>query len=315
MTNNDLLDMNLQGDEGADNLQSDKQPDNNDQTQDKAPKNNGDAPDAPAKEGKEDFAAKWKEYIPAELKDRSEWNNIKNVEDLYKNYINAQQTISKSVRMPDATSSEEDIAAFYQKIGKPKDKTEYTFEYTPKQNYVYNKDSFDFSMFQDIADKANLTKDQYQALASAYIDVNNEQYINYKENLKTTAAQELKEAESKLRNAWGTNYQTNINNISNKVKTLYPESTLKRMQNAGLFRDPEFLQAHLKLTKMMTGDTVFIEGNAVENVGSTLSALTEKRDKLMSEDYAKNREQVMSINQQIVKLKQAQALGATKYQG
>lgn len=315
MTTNDLLDMELQGDDGADNLQPTDKSDNPDQTQDKTPKNNGDAPDAPTDKNKEDFAAKWKEYIPAELKDRSEWNNIKNVEDLYKNYISAQQMISKSVRMPDATSSPEDVASFYQKMGKPKDKTEYTFEYKPKDNYVYSKDSFDFSMFQDIADKANLTKDQYQALASAYIDANNENYINYKKNLETTAAQELKEAESKLRNAWGTNYQTNINNISNKVKTLYPETTLKRMQNAGLFRDPEFLQAHLKLTKMMTGDTVFIEGNAVENVGSTLSALTEKRDKLMNEDYAKNREQVMSINQQIVKLKQAQALGATKYQG
>lgn len=315
MTTNDLLNVGGEGD-ATDNLQPNQKPGANPNIQTTPPPASDDPSKAGAgKNANEDFASKWKDYIPDDLKDRSEWSNIKNVEDLYKNYINAQQMISKSVRLPDATSSPEDVAAFYQKMGKPKDKSDYTFEYKPKENYVYTKDSFDFSMFQDIADKANLTKDQYQALASAYIDVNNEQYINYKENLKATAAQELKDAESKLRSAWGTNYQTNINNISNKVKTLYPETTLKRMQNAGLFRDPEFLQAHLKLTKMMTGDTVFIEGNAVENVDSTLSALTEKRDKLMSEDYVKNREQVMSINQQIVKLKQAQALGATKYQG
>lgn len=275
-----------------------------------------DAPATPPA-ANDNFGSHWKEYIPEDLKDRSEWNNIKDVSDLYKNYINAQQTISKSVRMPDATSTPEDIAAFYSKLGKPSSKTEYTFEYTPaKAEYkTFNKDSFDFSVFQDIADKANLTKTQYEALANAYIDINNENYINYNKDLSTKAAQELKDAEGKLRSSWGEKYNQNINAITEKVKKLYPESTLTRMQNAGLFRDPEFLEAHLKLTKMMTGDTVFIEGNAVENVPQTLQTLTEKRDKLMAEDYSKNLDQVLSLNKQIVKLKQSQSAGAAKFRG
>lgn len=270
----------------------------------------------PNKGGGEDFKTNWKDFIPEDLKDRSEWNNIKDVSDLYKNYINAQQTISKSVRLPDATSTPEDIASFYNKLGKPKDKADYKFEYKPaKENYVYNQDSFDFSIFQDIADKANLTSDQYKALASAYLDINNENYINYNKSLADKAAQELKDAESKLKAAWGQQYNSNINAITEKVKKLYPESTLTRMQNAGLFRDPEFLEAHLKLTKMMTGDTVFIEGNAVENVPQTLQTLQEKRDKLMSEDYTKNRDQVLALNKQIVQLKQSQNAGAAKFHG
>lgn len=263
-----------------------------------------------------DFAKTWKEYIPQELKDRAEWNTIKDPTDLFKNYINAQQTISKSVRIPDDTSSPEDIANFYAKLGKPQSKDDYTFEYTPaKKEYIYNQESFDFTMFKDIADKANLTKDQYQKLASAYIDINNENYLNYNKTLESKAAEELKAAEQKLKNAWGTQYTANINAITEKVKKLYPESTLKRMQDAGLFRDPEFLESHLKLTKMMTGDTVFIEGNAVENVPQTLQTLTEKRDKLMAEDYVKNKEQVHSLNEQIVKLKQLQFSGQLKNRG
>lgn len=263
-----------------------------------------------------DFAKTWKEYIPQELKDRAEWNTIKDPTDLFKNYINAQQTISKSVRIPDDTSSPEDIANFYAKLGKPQSKDDYTFEYTPaKKEYIYNQESFDFTMFKDIADKANLTKDQYQKLASAYIDINNENYLNYNKTLESKAAEELKAAEQKLKNSWGTQYTANINAITEKVKKLYPESTLKRMQDAGLFRDPEFLESHLKLTKMMTGDTVFIEGNAVENVPQTLQTLTEKRDKLMAEDYVKNKEQVHSLNEQIVKLKQLQFSGQLKNRG
>ena len=170
-------------------------------------------------------------------------------------------------------------------------------------------------MFQDIADKANLTKDQYQALAAAYIDINNENYLNYNQYLQQQAAEELKNAENKLKADWGSQYNQNINAITEKVKVLYPEDTLKRMQKAGLFRDPDFLSSHLKLTKMMTGDTVFIEGNAVENVPQTLQTLQEKRDRLMQDDYSKNRDQVLALNQQIVKLKQSQNIGATKFHG
>ena len=52
---------------------------------------------------------------------------------------------------------------------------------------------------KDIADKANLTKDQYQALASAYIDINNENYLNYNKQLEEKAAEELKTSEAALK--------------------------------------------------------------------------------------------------------------------
>lgn len=263
----------------------------------------------------QDFKSTWKEYIPEDLKDRAEWNNIKDPSDLFKNYINAQQTISKSVRLPDEQATPEDIAAFYTKLGKPAKKEDYTFEYQAKEGDIYTKDSFDFSMFQDIADKANLTKKQYQALASAYIDINNANYRAYNQSLADKAAEELKNAESKLKNAWGTQYNNNINLITEKVKKLYSKDTLNRMQNAGLFRDADFLATHLKLTKMMTGDTVFIEGNAVENVPQTLQTLQQKRDTLMQEDYSKNREAIMNLNKQIVQLKQSQTQGAAKFLG
>lgn len=251
----------------------------------------------------------WHTLIPEDLKDRSEWANIKEAGDLFKNYINAQQTISKSVRIPDANSSPEDIVKFYEKLGKPASKEDYKVEYQKKDGYVYDTSSFDMAMFQDLADKANLTKTQYEALAKAYIDVNNENYINYNKQLSDKAAQELKSAEAQLRSDWGADYNTNINAITERVKKLYSKDTLTRMQNAGLFRDPEFLKTHLKLTKMMTGDTVFIDGNAVEHVAQSLSELQQKRDKLMMEDYSKNHEEVMNLNKQIITLKQAQAAG------
>ena len=78
------------------------------------------------------------------------------------------------------------------------------------------------------------------------------------------------------------------------------------MAQVGLFRDPNFLKSQLALTKMMTGDTIYIEGRTVENVPQTIEDLRAKRDSLMQVDYVKNKAQVNELNKQIVQLQMSQ---------
>ena len=248
----------------------------------------------------------WKDCIPEDLKDRAEWGRVNNVQDVFKNYISAQQTISKSVRIPDEMSSAEDITAFYARLGKPASAAEYDFTYDKTEDKQFGKESFDFSMFQEIADKANLTKAQYQDLATAYIDAQNQMVNTYQQNVAEQAGLELRNAEAELRKEWGKDYATNINNISAKLTQMYPQETIDKMTASGLFRDAEFLKSQLALTKMMTGDTIYIEGRGVENVPQTIENLRAKRDSLMEADYVKNKAQVNELNQQIVQLQMAQ---------
>lgn len=248
----------------------------------------------------------WKDYIPEDLKDRAEWSRVNNVQDVFKNYIASQQTISKSVRIPDATSSAEDITAFYTKLGKPASSAEYDFTYEKAEGQTFGKDSFDFTNFQQIADKANLTKDQYQAMCSAYIDIQNDLMTRYNQDIAEKAGTELREAEAALRKEWGKDYGTNINNISAKITQMYPPETVQRMEEVGLFRDANFLKSQLALTKMMTGDTIYIEGHGIENVPETIEQLRAKRDSLMQADYVKNKTQVDDLNKQIVAIQMSQ---------
>ena len=248
----------------------------------------------------------WKDCIPEDLRDRNEWSRVNNVQDVFKNYISAQQTISKSVRIPDATASAEDINAFYTKLGKPASAAEYDFTYDKKEGAAFGKDSFDFSTFQEIADKANLTADQYQALATAYVDIQNDFVSKYNTSVAEQAGAELKQAEDDLRKEWGKEYAANLNNISAKITQMYPQETIDKMAASGLFRDTNFLKSQLALTKMMTGDTIYIEGRGVENVPQTIENLRAKRDSLMEADYVKNKAQVNALNEQIVQLQMAQ---------
>lgn len=257
----------------------------------------------------------WKDCIPEDLRDRSEWSRINNVQDVFKNYISAQQTISKSVRIPDATSSAEDITAFYSKLGKPASAAEYDFTYEKKDGAAFDKDSFDFSVFQEIADKANLTKDQYQALASSYIDIQNQYVANYNKDRSEQVGLEMANAERELRKEWGNDYAAHLNNIESKIAQMYPQQTIDRMAEVGLFRDANFLKSQLALTKMMTGDTIYIEGKTVENVPQTITDLRAKRDSLMQVDYAKNKAQVDELNKQIVQLQMSQQGQLSKLRG
>lgn len=248
----------------------------------------------------------WKDCIPEDLRDRAEWSRVNNIQDVFKNYISAQQTISKSVRIPDATASAEDISAFYTKLGKPASAAEYDFTYEKQEGDAFDKDSFDFTVFQEIADKANLTKDQYQALASAYVGIQNQYVANYNKDRSEQIGVEMANAERELRKEWGNNYSAHLNNIESKIAQMYPQETIDKMAQVGLFRDPNFLKSQLALTKMMTGDTIYIEGRTVENVPQTIEDLRAKRDSLMQVDYVKNKAQVNELNKQIVQLQMSQ---------
>ena len=256
----------------------------------------------------------WKDCIPEDLKDRAEWGRINNVQDVFKNYISAQQTISKSVRIPDATSSAEDVTAFYTKLGKPASAAEYDFTYEKADGQTFGKDSFDFSNFQQIADKANLTANQYQDMCKAYIDIQNDLVNRYNEDMAMQASAELKDAEAALRKEWGKDYGNNINNISAKITQMYPQETVQKMEQVGLFRDANFLKSQLALTKMMTGDTIYIEGRGIENVPETIEQLRAKRDSLMQTDYVKNKAQVDELNKQIVAIQMSQQGQLSKLQ-
>lgn len=270
----------------------------------------GDPPAPPSNDGKFDVDAfmteGWRDCIPEDLKDRAEWSRVNNVQDVFKNYINAQQTISKSVRIPEATSSAEEIAAFYSKLGKPASAAEYDFNYEKTEDKMFGKDSFDFTQFRELADKANLTKNQYQDLASAYLDMQNDLVADYQKGLAEKAGLELRQAEAELKKEWGKDYASHINNISSKITQMYPEETVRKMEEVGLFRDANFLKSQLALTKMMTGDTIYIEGRGVEDVPQTIENLRAKRDSLMAADYKGNKTQVDELNQQIVQLTMAQ---------
>ncbi len=252
----------------------------------------------------EDFVKdKWRETIPADLKDRAEWKNVTSLEDVYKNYIEGQKTISSSVRVPTAQSSPEEVVKFYEKLGKPKAAEDYKMDVpqdviekglTPVQDMT--------AWFKQKAFEKNLTTEQAESLYKDFTAYQIEQHNKMVEQI----TKETNTATDKLKAEWGGDFQKNVEFINSKLESLFDKDSVASLRNSGMLRDVNFIKNLYKLTKAVSGDMVYIDGKPVDNSKETLETLTTERDKLMSEDYLKNKTKVEELNKKIVLIKQAQ---------
>lgn len=243
-----------------------------------------------------------KNSLPDDLKAREEIKRINSFEDMAKSVVEKQKIISASVRIPDANASAEEIVKFYEKLGKPAKAEEYKLE--PAKDLVekgYPLDSDLAEAFRQKAFENNLTKEQTEKMYQGLLEDQKNKYDKAiaDANVSTTKAKEA------LVQNWGDNYDTNISFIRNRMDSLLSKESQAFLAQQGAFANPTFLMDLHKLTKSISGDTVFIGGKHIENPKQTIESLSAQRDQLMRDDFTKNKSKIDDLNLQIVTLKQA----------
>ncbi len=103
--------------------------------------------------------------LPDDIK--SEWDSmssrITNPNDFARNYVEAQRTISRSVRVPGADAKPEDWDKVYNAFGRPTDPKEYHF--TDPEAFELTDDDKQFrESFRPVAHQAGLNQKQLAAL-------------------------------------------------------------------------------------------------------------------------------------------------------
>ena len=243
-----------------------------------------------------------KNSLPDDLKAREEIKRLSSFEDMAKGLVEKNKMLSSSVRIPDANAPKEEIVKFYEKLGKP-DKPE-AYELNPpeeliKQGYPLNTELAD--AFRKRAFDNNLTKEQTEKLYQGFIEDQKNEY----DQAKAEGMQKAQEAKDNLLKEWGDKYTTNIEFIKNRLDSLYSKETQTILAQTGLFGNPTVLKDLYKLTKSISGDTVFIDGKHIENPKETIESLSTQRDQLMREDFLKNKPKIDELNLRIVQLKEA----------
>lgn len=221
--------------------------------------------------------------------------------------------ISSSGRMPNKDSSDEEWNSFYEKLGVPKEEAGYEIE-VPKEyteSGVFKVEDAYMDEFKKLAKDKRLTNDQAQAALTFYADMEAKLLESKAQQINTEMASNIEE----LKKEWRGSYQDNVTKINTNITRMFSDSAVEKLKSSGLLRDADFIKSLLPLTNMMTGDTLYIEGQSVNNISGSLESKTKERDKLMAEDYKKNFDRVQELNAEIASLKQAQNQQALRRRG
>ena len=111
-------------------------------------------------------------YNTFDENDRPTITRYKNPKELGKGHINLRRTIDKPVDrllvLPDENSSDEEIAAFNQRIGVPEDPVGYEFELNPEIKNI-DIDENKLNAFREIAKKYGIPKSKFAGLVNDYL--------------------------------------------------------------------------------------------------------------------------------------------------
>lgn len=176
----------------------------------------------------------WKTNIPEPLRGEKTWEKYKDIGSALQSLHHLEKKIGSSVNIPNEKSSPEEQAAFYEKLGVPKEPKDYGIK-EPKlpDGLVWDKDGM--SKFADVAHKLRLTPNQVQGVLDYY---GNELGSKFQ---STTEVRNATEAE--LKKEWGSKFDERLGEVHSALKSYDGKGDFKALlKEVGIDNDPRTLK-------------------------------------------------------------------------
>jgi len=214
----------------------------------------------------------WLAGVDSELANDPSMGAIKDINSLVKSYIHGQKMVGKDkIVLPDEHATEEDISAFYNKLGRPElDKYEVDF------GEAKYGDDFKKS-FIETAHKAGVMPKQAEAMFGflhGQIETS---------NAEAAEAQKLTQQENlaSLRKEWGNGFDKQVATAREALNTLADDSFKNYLKESGLATDPTLIKFFANLGSKMNEDT--FDPNAVKHFGLTKDEAKDKANSMMAD--------------------------------
>jgi len=236
--------------------------------------------------------------IPEDLRDHPSLSPIKDVGNLAKSYINAQQLIGADKLAAPKNPSEEQLSEIYNYLGKPE--TPDAYEVAVDGNIITEEAA---NSYKDVAHKLNLTPQQASGIL--------EYYKGLATSTQEQAVQEIEyqreQVENDLKKEWGQAYEQKISSAGQVIKEYGNPEMLEWQLADGtkLGNHPEFIKAFANIADFRQSVT---SEDTISNTTSG-SVMTPKEaqaeiDAIMrSPDYV-NRENVVARNRAIERVQE-----------
>jgi hypothetical protein len=179
-------------------------------------------------------APEWHQHIPEDLRGEKTWEKYKDLPSALKSLHHAEKKIGSTLQVPTDKSTPEEIAAFREKLGVPKDPKEYKVDEV-KLPGEGKWDEAGIGIFNDVAHKLGLTPAQHKGLL--------EYYSGQLGKLHESGDAAYAEAEKTLKEEWGTKYDANLASVGAGLAAHDPKGEVKDLlKSAGLDNHPAILR-------------------------------------------------------------------------
>lgn len=160
-----------------------------------------------------------------------------NTNELLKSYNSAQSMIGGSVRVPTDTSTDEERAEFFSKLGRPESPDKYDFQ-IPEGVSVEGATKENFAAFQKLCFENGLSNKQYAAVMGGWADI--VKNLNEKGDAVRKEIFENSKKTLSAPNEWGDQYQPKYDATMKLIDKL---QIRPHLEAAGVLNMPEVLKA------------------------------------------------------------------------
>lgn len=207
-------------------------------------------PDDLTKNGDATFPT-WMSQLSDELKQNGELAKFEKLSDFGNAFLELKGKADNSIAVPGENATEEEIAAFYNRLGRPEKPDGYGFT-APELPKGMKIDQDLERNFKEMAHKIGLTKNQAVQLYGWY----NQSMINAFTSQTDARKTALNKAEETLRREWGNDYNQNIELMKRAVEQFGGEDFKNIMRSTGLGNDPVLIKTFYNIGKAMAEDTL-----------------------------------------------------------
>ncbi|MCP4488998.1 MAG: hypothetical protein GY820_17050 [Gammaproteobacteria bacterium] len=225
----------------------------------------------------------WHEALPEDIradaslvdfKDESEMVNMP--VNVARSYINTKKMVGRDkIPMP---KSDEEFMAVYDRLGRPKEATEYSTAIPESITDEKLKENLTTQLewFKGIAHSAGLNDTQATAIFKAFAESGDKQMGE----MQTNAENQFREAEIALRTEYGNSFEGKMVLMNRAIDSLDQGTDIKALlDSTGLSRHPAIIKTFVRMGEFMAED-LGIDKTTGE-IADTPESLKDQKDELM----------------------------------
>jgi hypothetical protein len=220
--------------------------------------------------------ASWRDSLPEKIRGEKTLTKFKDASALAESYINLEKHAGGAIRVPGENATKEEIAAFREKIGVPKDASGYGLDLAGIK--LPEGSAFDdaaLSSFLGWARESGFTKPQVTAMLDRFTQT--EQARLDAESQKDSG--DASAAYAEVKKVWGSLTDRNVALVQRGVREFGGDEFSSFLDESGLGNDPRFMQFAYKVFQPMMEDGL-IKG---ENLGMKSADAAAEIQKLMQD--------------------------------